>query len=217
MTKLILKLPWFISAPTLVALAAVLAFGANLVLSDYFERTFLNDVNPLAAAALPATSVRPGAPAATGDGAASLAEATAPPPRAIAPAPTGAAVLPTTEPTAPAPPASQAGVLAQGQFRSGAPGHHGSGVAKLLRSEDGKLVLRFEDFSVTNGPDLFVILTKGTTGDVDSGLNLGRNKATDGNINYAIPDGVDPAQYGEVVIRCRAARINFAVATLEAS
>lgn len=162
MTKLLLRLPWFVSTPTLLALAAALAFGANLVLSDYFERSFLNEAMPPSAVDVPGS------------------------------------------------------LLTTGEFRDGSPGHNGSGTVKILRGADGKLVLRFENFSVTNGPDLFVYLTPDPNGgDIDSGLNLGDNKATDGNINYDIPDGTDITKFNSVVIWCRQFSVKFAFATLE--
>lgn len=197
-TRLILKLPWFVSAPSLVAGAVLLAAGLNLVAGPYFKRTFRDDIDPLAGLAAPAASGAPG-----GGGAA-------------APAAGGAA-----QPSAAAGAAGPA-VLAQGELRDGDPGHHGAGRARLIRGVDGALTLRFENFSVTNGPDLFVILStdpagsRGSATDADA-LNLGRLKATDGNVNYAVPAGADTAEYRSVIIYCRAFKVVFAVATLEAA
>jgi hypothetical protein len=208
MTKLLLKLPWFVSTPVLAAIAVVLALGANYVLGDYFERTFLDEASPLAAAGSPGASATAPAAASTPPPAEpTSSEADAVPIASSTPLP---AVEPTTAP------ASQAGVLATGQFRDGDPGHNGEGTALILRDEDGKLFLRFEDFSVTNGPDLFVILTTDPDGgDYGSGLNLGGNRATDGNVNYEIPGGTDVSRFRSVAIWCRQFDIVFAIATLE--
>ncbi|MGD9933068.1 MAG: DM13 domain-containing protein [Dehalococcoidia bacterium] len=107
-----------------------------------------------------------------------------------------------------------AAVLASGEFRDGDPGHNGEGVARLIRGADGNLVLRFEDFSVTNGPDLFVILSRGDEYAGEGALDLGRLKATDGNVNYEVPAGTDVMQYRSVIIWCRQFRVTFAVAPL---
>ena len=107
-----------------------------------------------------------------------------------------------------------AAILASGEFRDGDPGHNGEGTARVIRGADGNLVLRFEDFSVTNGPDLFVILSRGDDYSAEGALDLGGLKATDGNVNYEIPTGTDVSQYGSVIIWCRQFRVTFAVAPL---
>ncbi len=189
MTRLLLRLPWYFSAPAVVAVAVALAIGANLALSSYFERSFLDEADPLASTA----------------GSGADAETTAP-----AADPTAAVSGPTEPPAA-----GTAGVLRQGEWRDGAPGHHGEGIAKIIRSEDGMLVLRLEAFSVTNGPDLFVVLSPDDDGYGDGSLTLSGLRATDGNINYDIPPGTDITQYRSAVIWCRGARVTFAYATLE--
>ena len=207
MTKMILKLPWFVSASAIVAAAAVLAIGVNVLVGPYFERSFLDEADPLGVASdVPAEPTRTAVPAAaaTADNAATPAPGqqpvTAPEPSAT-PAPVGSAAP---------------GVLAQGDWRDGEPGHNGKGTAKIIRTEDGKLVLRVEEFSVTNGPDLFVVLSPSAEGYADGSLNLGDLKATDGAFNYEIPDGADLSLYKSVVVWCKSFDITFAVATLEA-
>lgn len=106
-------------------------------------------------------------------------------------------------------------VLLSGQVRDGEPGHRGAGEAKLIRGADGALSLRLENFSVTNGPDLFVVLSTSPDGYAAEGaFNLGSLKATDGNLNYAIASGTDLAKFKSVVIWCRQFDVDFAVATL---
>jgi hypothetical protein len=114
-----------------------------------------------------------------------------------------------------APASDEPVVLFQGQWRDGAPGHNGEGTVRIGRGADGKLILRVGEFSVTNGPDLFVVLSPKDDGYAAGSLNLGGLKATDGNFNYEIPDGTDLSQYKSVVVWCRGANVTFAYATLE--
>ena len=111
-------------------------------------------------------------------------------------------------------------VLARGEFNELDAIHKGSGDAIIATLEDGMNILRLENFSVTNGPDLFVYLSVNanpssgaevTTG----GYNLGRLKAPEGAFNYEIPADVDPTAYKSVVIYCKAFSTLFSVATLQ--
>jgi hypothetical protein len=200
---LLLKLPWFVSAPVVLALTVVMAFGFNYLLSDYFERSFLDEASPLAAASGSTATNQPAEPSPTSE----AAPSTAPP--------TAGATASTAAPTV----ATGGGVLARGEFRDGDPGHNGEGTALLIEGADGALVLRVEEFSVTGGPDLFVILSTDPDGSRDSakaGLDLGDLKATDGNFNYDIPSDTQVSQYKSVIIYCRSFNIVFAIATLEA-
>lgn len=113
--------------------------------------------------------------------------------------------------------AVEAQLLLGGTFRDADDFHKGSGEAKIL-SFDGQTILRLEDFSVTNGPDLFVILVKHpnpTKNDLGDYINLGELKGNIGNQNYAIPAGINLAEYGSVVIYCKAFHTLFSIATLE--
>jgi hypothetical protein len=84
----------------------------------------------------------------------------------------------------------------------------------LGRDAAGNPVLVLEDFSVTNGPNLHVILGA-TAGGGGEGLDLGKLKATDGTFSYAIPEGTDLAQFRSVTIWCASFPTVFAVAALE--
>ena len=50
-------------------------------------------------------------------------------------------------------------IIASGSFRDADSFHRGSGTATIYRSADGSGLLRLEDFRVTNGPDLRVLLS----------------------------------------------------------
>ncbi|MFQ5553062.1 MAG: DM13 domain-containing protein [Thermoplasmata archaeon] len=103
-------------------------------------------------------------------------------------------------------------VIATGAFVDGEPGHTSSGEARLLHDGSG-YVLRFENFSVTNGPGLYVYLAKGPRV-ADGDPELGPLKASQGFSNYAIPEGVDPRTYGYVVIWCKPFLVQFGYAAL---
>lgn len=110
-------------------------------------------------------------------------------------------------------------LIEQGQFRDADDFHKGSGEAKLIQLNEVDQLLRLENFEVTNGPDLFVYLTKkenpASSSEVKEGfLDLGRLKGNKGNQNYAIPSDVDLSEYNGVVIYCRAFSTLFSVAPL---
>lgn len=85
-------------------------------------------------------------------------------------------------------------------------GHPAEGSARIIEAGDKKY-LRYEDFKTINGPDLFVYLAKDT--EAKDFVNLGPLKATEGNVNYEIPGGVDPSQYPYALTWCRAFGVLF--------
>lgn len=108
----------------------------------------------------------------------------------------------------------------QGMFRDADSFHKGEGSATLYALPDGSHVLRFEDFRVTNGPDLRVLLVdhpdpQGRSDVSDSGyVELGKLKGNIGNQNYEFPEDVSPGDYGSVVIYCKPFHVVFSVAPL---
>jgi hypothetical protein len=109
-------------------------------------------------------------------------------------------------------------VIAMGQFAGTDSVHQGSGQAAIYQLAEGNHVLRFENFDVTNGPDLHVILSKHpnplNSNDVGDYIDLGSLKGNIGNQNYDIPADVDLAQYQSVVIYCVPFHVVFATAGL---
>ncbi|TFG88727.1 MAG: hypothetical protein E4H18_01625 [Hyphomicrobiales bacterium] len=105
-----------------------------------------------------------------------------------------------------------------GRFKGADDFHFGRGDALLIRTDAGQTVLRFENFSVRNGPDLYIYLSRDESGRrVEEALNLGRLKATDGAFNYEIPAGVDLTGVKSGVVWCRQFSALFAVAPLTAN
>jgi hypothetical protein len=104
----------------------------------------------------------------------------------------------------------------RGSFHGADDFHFGRGTARLIGTPDGVFV-RFEDFAVRNGPDLYVYLSPDGDGYAGKGnLELGRLKASEGNQNYRLPAGTDPSAYRSVVVWCKQFAVQFAVATLKA-
>jgi hypothetical protein len=83
-------------------------------------------------------------------------------------------------------PATAASVLQAGEFEGADDFHFGEGRAAIVETVDG-LVLRFEDFSVLNGPDLHVYLSPDPNGYADGSIDLGALKATDGTSATSCP------------------------------
>ena len=90
--------------------------------------------------------------------------------------------------------------------------HDVSGSVSVI-GENGQRTLRFENLDTINGPDLFIYLATDTT--AADFVNLGEIKATQGNVNYEIPAGIDLTKYKFVLIWCRQFRVLFSYAELE--
>lgn len=111
--------------------------------------------------------------------------------------------------------------LKAGEFRDQDALHKGSGQATIYRGPDGAHLLRLDDLDVTNGPDLFVLLSPHSDPNnpdevkTEGYVNLGELKGNRGNQNYPIPSDVDVPSQGSVVIYCRAFSVIFSVAPLQ--
>ncbi|MGI9262232.1 MAG: DM13 domain-containing protein [Woeseiaceae bacterium] len=120
-------------------------------------------------------------------------------------------------------PSDAPAVLARGKFVDADAVHKGSGTATLYRLPNNRQIVRFEDFRTTNGPALVVYLAKHASpsqaSDVTDGgfISLGKLKGNVGNQNYVIPDNIDVAEYGSVVIWCELFGVLFSPASLSAS
>ena len=164
-------------------------------------------------------------PAATADGGAAAtptateAPASTASPAAASPTATSEAAAPaaTEAPTPAATAAAQGSLISMGELMGADMFHTGSGLVLLVSAPDGSVLLRFQDYEVRNGPDLFIYLTPDPDGDVhvDGAIQLSEIKATRGNVNYEVPDGVDPSTFRAAVIYCRAFSVLFAHAELE--
>ncbi|WP_316506255.1 DM13 domain-containing protein [Nitrosopumilus sp.] len=103
-------------------------------------------------------------------------------------------------------------ILKSGEF-VGLVGHAAQGTAKIIQvGESENVFLRFENFEVTNGPDLRVYLTN-SEGDVKSGVHLEKLKGSKGDQNYSLAN-VDFEKYDAVVIYCQPFGVHFGQANL---
>ncbi len=105
------------------------------------------------------------------------------------------------------------GVLISGSFVGADDFHSSSGEALLIRSDSGELFLRFENFEVRNGPDLYVYLARST--DIGDGfVNLGRLTGNIGDQNYQVSSDVEISEFNTVLIWCRAFVVLFGSAEM---
>ncbi len=89
-------------------------------------------------------------------------------------------------------------ILKSGMFE-GLAGHNAQGTAKIIQVND-MTFLRFENFQVTNGPDLRVYITP--DGNVKNGVHLDKLKGSKGDQNYLL-ENIDISVYDTVVIYCQ--------------
>lgn len=119
------------------------------------------------------------------------------------------------------PGAASAKVVARGTFAGADAIHKGEGTATVYRvGED--LILRFDTFKSTNGPDLHVLLAKHaapkSSADVKQGyIEVAKLKGNVGSQNYTLPRGVTLADYRTVVIYCKPFHVVFSTAPLQPS
>jgi hypothetical protein len=117
-------------------------------------------------------------------------------------------------------PAIESQALLRGSFTRVDPVHAGEGTAAIYRLPDDRIVLRLEDFRVTNGPDLFVSLSghpmpRSRAEAHDQGYReIQALKANEGSQNYELPADLDLSELKSVVIYCRAFSIVFSSAEL---
>lgn len=183
-----------------IAIAVVIAVGlpaAWYLGSPLFLSSTLEEPGPVAAGATRAPSAASSdAPPRAGSTDPGSTPSVAPPSAAAAP---GGSATPAER---------------SGTFTGADEFHFGSGTARIIVAADGSAVLRFEDFAVRNGPDLFVYLSPKGTGYSAAATELGRLKADKGSFNYTIPTGTDLGKVKSVVIWCKQFAVQFAVAPL---
>jgi hypothetical protein len=98
--------------------------------------------------------------------------------------------------------------------------HPTQGAATVYQMGDGSRVLRFTDFSTSNGPDVHVYMVASddakdiSTVEHAGFIDLGVIKGNIGDQNYALGSGLDLAKYRAVSIWCKRFSVNFGAAAL---
>jgi len=195
-------------------LAIVLALGVPTgwyTISPLFERETVCEASPLADAGSGSEKCE-GVAAAAGGAKGSPTPAASVNAGTMAKPEATAAVTASAEATEA--PAFEPRIASQGEFHGADDFHFGQGKALLIETAPDAYTLRFEEFSVRNGPDLFVYLSTDPNGYSGDALLLGELKGTDGAFNYDVPTGTDISQYKSTVVWCKAFSVLFATATL---
>lgn len=108
--------------------------------------------------------------------------------------------------------------LLAGEFKGLA--HETRGHAEVLEVQ-GKHVLRFTNFSTSNGPDVHVYLVAAPDASSDDAIhhagfiNLGKMKGNQGDQNYELPASWDPTTYRSVSLWCERFNVNFGACSLK--
>ncbi|MWG35166.1 DM13 domain-containing protein [Halomarina oriensis] len=116
--------------------------------------------------------------------------------------------------------------LATGTFEGADAAHEVSGTVSLVREGDTHY-LYFENYTQTQGPDVFLYLTPqgdpSTREQVAAGVKVlvdggadGGESTKEGTFRQELPAGVDPTQYRGVSIWCDDFGVPFGWATLDA-
>jgi hypothetical protein len=128
---------------------------------------------------------------------------------------------PTNEQPTPVLPDAQ--IIASAEFGELDAIHTARGSVTLYRSANGDLLLRFDDFAVTNGPDLMVYLCgvaePKTRDDLGGGgvseFPVGRLKGSVGNQQFPIPRELTITRYKSVVIYSESLQTIYSYASLQ--
>lgn len=109
--------------------------------------------------------------------------------------------------------------LASGQFYGIL--HPTAGTATVYQTGDGARILRFTNFSTSNGPDVHVYLVAAddakdiATVQRAGFIDLGVIKGNVGDQNYTLVGDLDLAKYRAVSIWCKRFSVNFGAAALK--
>lgn len=110
-------------------------------------------------------------------------------------------------------------LLATGSFVSVA--YAGSGSAEVYELESGERVLTLENFAVTEGPELHVLLADVPVGgniaaaDLANSIDLGALVTTQGEVQIELPADLLLSDYQSIVIWCYPEQVSYMAAPLE--
>lgn len=102
---------------------------------------------------------------------------------------------------------AETGVTTAGPFPiAGTLAHPASGMVEVIQSPEENLIY-FKNYSGTNGPELYVYLSKDK--DAKEFISLGEAKGNKGDIIYGVPLDVDISEYKYVLTWCKAFGVLF--------
>lgn len=131
---------------------------------------------------------------------------------------TAAASLPSQDMDESPPANAGPAAVLRGAFAGADEFHRGSGIATIFSVPGVGHVLRLENFSVTNGPALSVLLSSApspqSSDELAEYIDLGSLKGNIGNQNYEIAPIHDVTEFRSVVIYCVPFHVVFATADL---
>lgn len=109
--------------------------------------------------------------------------------------------------------------IATGDFTRLDPIRWAQGSVTFYQQADESKILRFEQFSVSNGPDLRVALFPGEPPEAvevitEQGLDLGPLFGTTGNQNYSIAPEIDILEFSSVIIYSPTLEMIYSIASL---
>ena len=91
-------------------------------------------------------------------------------------------------------------VIKDSQIIIGTSGHPASGTVRIIKDRDTAYI-RYENFKTINGPDVYIYLANDL--DAKDFISVGQLKATEGNVNYEIPAGIDVGKYRYIMMWCK--------------
>lgn len=107
---------------------------------------------------------------------------------------------------------SESGIATTGPFPiTGTSGHPASGEVEVIQSAE-ELLIRYKNYDGTNGPDLYVYLSKDL--EAKDFIDLGLAKGNKGNIIYGAPLDVDLAEYKYILTWCKSFGVLFDYAVI---
>lgn len=102
---------------------------------------------------------------------------------------------------------NESGIATTGPFPiTGTSGHPASGEVEVIQSAE-ELLIRYKNYDGTNGPDLYVYLSKDL--EAEDFIDLGPAKGNKGNIIYGAPLDVDLSEYKYILTWCKAFGVLF--------
>ena len=108
--------------------------------------------------------------------------------------------------------------VASGTFTTVEQDHPTSGTAQIIREGEQHYLVFSSDFTTATGPDVQVILYRGSSVPVNLAEGSYETIATlqsfDGGQSYIIPTGTDLSEFGAVGIWCRQFNVTFGYAAL---